>query len=294
MLMNMALAIWREWNRWEEYDYKKPLQEWYYSSLNEDSSRTTLTHAQRMLDLSVSIHNCGKGLKFKCHNTECNEQTGLPTERILRQYCAIRICRNAGCRKKRENKIKDKYEAKLNSFKDPRFLTLTLKDYHPLSRKPIDRLNYAWKRMSTLLRRSGYVKSYIKVIEMNQWEYVDSNLEYHYVYFWHIHVVYDGVYINADLLRSAWEQYTKDSFWINISRVKTNFSAGAYLRKYLQKLSYDDLDIEEYYKVYKMKLISSYNCDEEVETLLEYSILVIGFDIKCKNCGRMMYPIKEG
>lgn len=266
----------------------------YYSSLHEDSSGTTLTLAQRFLDIQTSIDNCGQGVKFKCNNPLCEEQTGRQQERIIRQYCGIRICKNKLCRKKREERIRTKYEAKLNNFDDPRFLTLTLKDYHPLSRKPIDRLNYAWKRMSLLLRQSGYVKSYIKVIEMNQHEYVTKDLDYKFVYFYHIHVIYDGVFINAGLLRSAWEQFTNDSKWINISRVKTNFSASAYLQKYLQKLSYDDLDIEEYYKVYKMKLISSWNCHEEVETLLEAYIIIDVFSLACRVCGSKMFPQKEG
>lgn len=266
----------------------------HYSSLKEDSSGITLSHLQRILDLQASIDTCGEFKDLTCPNIECREQTGEQQRLKVRRYCQIRICKHPRCRRKREDKLKAQFEAKLNSFRDPRFLTLTLKDYHSLTRVPLERLNYAWKRLSRLIRKAGYLKSYIKVIELNQHEYIDSNMEYHMVYFWHIHVVYDGIYIAADVLRAAWKQYTTDSNWIQIERVKRNFSAAAYLRKYLQKMSYDDIDIDEYYKVYKMKLVSSYNCGQEVETLLEYSILCLNIKTsKCPHCGTRMIPERE-
>lgn len=258
-----------------------------YCSLKEDSSGISLSHVQKIMDLENNISNCGKFLPFKCPNIECEEQ-GNHYRLNLRQYCMIRICSNPQCRSKRDRKIRDKYEPKLNSFNDPRFLTLTLKGYHPLNKQVLRRLNYGWKRMSLLLRRAGYLKAYVKVVELVNHEYVDATLTYHEVYFWHCHIVYDGTYIPAELLRSAWKRYTKDSHWLHVSRVKKNFSASAYIRKYLNKLSYDDMDVEEYYKVYKMKLISSYGCDSEIETILEIHILKVR--LRCPFCKTYLIP----
>lgn len=266
-----------------------------YRSLYEDSSGTdssnivlTRSFIDRYIRVSKALDLCGRGIQFNCPNSECRDNGVSPV--ILREYCMTRICNHPGCIRKREDRIKGKYEAKLNNFDDPRFLTLTLKGYHPLSRDPLDKLNYAWKRMSRLLRKNGYMKSYIKVIELVQHEYVDSSLVYHDVYFWHMHVVYDGIYIPASVLRAAWLGFTSDSNWVNVSRVKRNFSASAYLRKYLQKMAYDDIDLVEYIKVFKMKLISSYGCKEELLTLLEQYIEINRHAIECPFCGSYMFP----
>lgn len=257
----------------------------FYSSLHEESSG--ITHAQRLLDIRTNIDNCGCGILFKCPNSECTEQ-GNNYSRIFRQYCGHRICRNPGCIAKRQKTMQRKYDPKLNNFKDPRFITLTLKGYHTLTRTPHQRLNYAWKRLSLLLRKSGLVKRYLKVTELVPHEYVNAEGTYIDVYFWHLHIVYDGFYIPADVLRSSWEHFTGDSKWVNITRVKKNISASAYIRKYLTKLIIDDLEAEEYYKVYKMKLISHYNCQDELETVLELHILIRRS--VCPHCGSKLVP----
>lgn len=258
----------------------------HYSSLNEDSSGKY--KLLQLVEIQERIHNCGKGIPFRCNNPLCFEQRNEEYRRVIRQYCGIRICQNKECIEKRKQKIQKSYQAKLNSFKDPRFLTLTLKGYHPMKKEVLSRLNYAWKRLSVLLRKSGFIRSYIKVAEFTQHEWVDVHGEYHFTYFWHLHVLYDGVYIAAELLRTAWKQYTKDSTWIHITRVKKNFSASAYLTKYLNKLATDDLDIDEYMSVYKMKLISSWNCKEEMETILEFYILAT--QCRCPFCNTKLYP----
>lgn len=187
--------------------------------------------------------------------------------------------------------MKKKYDPKLNTFKDPRFLTLTLRGFHPLDRRVHERLNYAWKRMSLILRKNGYVKGYIKVTELVARPNMLVDGKEIPRYYWHLHIIYDGVYIPAEILRSFWKQYTKDSNWVHVSRVRKNFSASAYIRKYITKLVYDNMDLTEYIKVYKMKLISSYGCVDELETLIE--IEVTSIKLKCPICGYKLMPEKK-
>lgn len=257
----------------------------HYSSLHEDSSGKTLN--QRLQDIHDNLMACGDGKPLSCKNVECHEQ-GNNFKRIIRQYCGYRICRHPGCIGKRNTMMRRKYDPKLNNFEDARFLTLTLRGYHPLDKTTHARLNYAWKRISLLLRKAGFVKAYIKVTELVAHEYIDAELVYHDVYYWHLHVIYDGTYIPAVMLRSAWKQYTKDSNWVHVERVKKNISAGAYIRKYVSKLVYDDLDLNEYFKVFKMKLISHYGCKDEIESLLEEWILIVR--TVCPFCGGRLTP----
>lgn len=264
---------------------QKTLQK-HFSSLNKDSSGNP-TVKQLLNEMRERISNCGKTRAFRCINNECEEQQ-LTTIRIVPEYCGYRICPNRGCRSKRDIILQRRIEPKLNNFRDARFITLTLKDYHPLTREVHERLNYAWKRLSLLLRKAGHIKRYIKVTELTQHEYVDKDLNYRVVYFFHLHVVYDGTYIPFKLIQSSWERYTRTSKWVNISRVKKNISASAYLRKYLGKLVYDSIDVEEYFQVKKIKMLSSWNCGEEVETLLELDI--IKMKLVCANCGCRLMP----
>lgn len=269
-------------------NYKQEDLKEYFSSLYEESSGTTIY--QLIEDIKTKLRDCGQGRKFSCRNIECREQGNIH-ERIVRQYCGYRICGHPGCRAKRSSVLQRKIEPKLNSFKDPRFITLTLKGHHPLDRKPHDKLNYAWKRMSRLLRKSGVLKSYIKVTEIMhkpELDCITSDGKCPDLYFWHLHIVYDGVYIPFDILQKAWLRYTGDSNWVNITRVKKNISAAAYLRKYLDKVVYDKMDPEDYFKVFKIKFLSTYGCKPELETLLELSVLV--FRLECPYCGSRLLP----
>lgn len=258
----------------------------YYSSLYEESSGITLI--QLYEDIRTNIDKCGAGKNFSCTNALCGE-SGFNHKRIVREYCGHRICSNPGCIKKRDNILKRKLEPKLNNFSDPRFLTLTLKGHHTLKKEHHQRLNYAWKRLSKLLRDSGFLRRYIKVTELgSQHEGIDSKGVFHNCYNWHLHIVYDGTFISADVLRSAWKRYTKDSTWVHISRVKKNISASAYLRKYLGKLVHEDIDLDEYFDVYKTKFLSTWNCNKERETILELEIEAI--HLRCPNCNSRLMP----
>lgn len=280
---------------WHRNTFKKTPKD--YSSLIEESSRnsiqSTLDQVEkgifppgtRLARIHENIGLCGTARPWLCSDEGClpgQERTYLP------QYCGYRICKHPRCIAKRDRILMRKYEPKLNNFKDPRFITLTLKGYHPLDKVVHQELNYAWKRLSLVLRKSGFVKAYIKVTELIPHEYVDAHGEYQDVYFWHLHIVYDGVYIAADVLRSAWKHYTKGSMWVHIERVKKNISAMGYIRKYLSKLVYDTMTFDEYAKVFKMKLVSHWACKDELETSLEISILID--KAVCSFCGSSLIP----
>lgn len=265
-------------------NYKQENLRGYYTRLSKESSRKHFILAERLLALEDNLLNCGCRQKHECVNPLCEESTGENFSKNVPSYCMIRICNNPGCINRRKSILRRKYDAKIDSFSDPRFLTLTLKGHHPLKRYPLDKLNYAWKRLSVVLRKNGYLKSYIKVVEILK--------RPPSLYYWHVHVVYDGTYIAADVLRAYWSRFTGDSKWVHISRVAKNFSTSAYLRKYITKLAFDDLSIGEYFDIYKMKLISTYGCKKDILTAVEIDACIQALRCPLCNC-RLIIKVDE-
>lgn len=231
---------------------------------------------------------CTNATSFGCGNQGCHNH-GVVKE-VKPHTCGIAICEKIPCLKNRINKRRRKYIQLTKNYRTPKFLTLTLKGYHPLKidvKREMDRM---WKTFSQWCRRRGYWWSYMKTLEIEPHDYC-VGLEYKTVYFYHFHIIYDGKYVPVTWLSKEWLKITKDSYivWIQGLNPMNRKSRGRlvnYVTKYVSKSAYLELEVNEYlpwrktpmfmvWRMKKLKILYEYmnyprvkmyclGCDEEL------------------------------
>ena len=112
-------------------------------------------------------------------------------------------------------------------YKDIRFITLTLKPIQELS---VEKMNEVRDYFRKLIRRKNwkkYVTGGLYVIEVTK-----SAAGYHY----HFHILYRGSYYPYQELRSTWNDVTKGSYIVWVTRCKDLKHSFDYLLYYVSKV----------------------------------------------------------
>ena len=133
----------------------------------------------------------------------------------------------AACAKHWRNKLFKRYFKAVCTFKNPKFLTLTLKKTSDCMRMTA-RLKKLWEMKRYLFKRlklQGYkVERWVGVIEPPN----------------HIHLVIDSGYIPQCEISGIWNEVTGDSYIVDIREVNIQGDlrkVAAYLTKYISKAS---------------------------------------------------------
>lgn len=189
---------------------------------------------------------------------------------IFPSRCYIRICPT--CKMARRWRLTSKYSFYLNFLREPRFLSLTLKNPCKLTKSNKKIMDRAFQEFVRELRKRGYVISkYIKGIEFKK---VDE-----YLYRFHYHVIYDGSYIPQEELSKLWKKHSKGSFIVHIRRVYNKNHMCFYLTKYISKSMDMEIPLGIYASIRKMRFFNTYG----FKGLIKKKKKSI---IKCPRCGR--------
>jgi hypothetical protein len=157
----------------------------------------------------------------RCFILKCTGP-GCPTRRTVKARCGRRTCPE--CRARDYCRLRRKYGPALNAFKQPRLLTLTLRNTPNLTRETVKRLRNGmrqlWVRLGPRVRGGFYAI-----------EPINTGRGWHV----HVHVVVDSVYLpQAELVR-LWQEITGDSFIVDIRTAFSPQGALKYVLKYLTK-----------------------------------------------------------
>jgi len=123
------------------------------------------------------------------------------------------------------------FKRKIATYRQPRFLTLTTRyDKATLQGRTISELWELRKELFKRLAVLGYhIPRWIAVLESTTLGVFN-----------HIHIVYDGPYLDQAFLTEMWKDVTVDSFKVDIRYVdqQRSTSISWYLSKYLSKLAH--------------------------------------------------------
>jgi hypothetical protein len=160
-------------------------------------------------------------------------------------------------------------------MEQPRFMTLTLRGIHGLSKENKNRMDTACQELFRELREKGYKFSkYIKAMEIQK----KGNNRYRF----HYHIIYDGSYIPKQLLSDKWKKHSKGSFIVDIKKVYNSNHVVFYISKYIAKAVDYDISVRQYAKIRKMRFFNSYGF-KGIELKKERWAI-------CRHCGaRMKY-----
>lgn len=200
--------------------------------------------------LDEKLRLCGKRTYvWTCFN--CNYQMTITL------FCGIRVCRNPGCIAARERKTVEKYYEYVAGMMSPWFMTVTLRGHHELSFGPKSRLDKAFNSLVRYYKAqkdpSGRPiwRGYIKALELEPKE--DG-------FFYHLHIIYDGVKLSKSVLSKKWAEYTKDSMVVDVRPISSRDEAVAYVVKYCTKSVNLPISFMEYRRIRKMRFLSSHGC----------------------------------
>jgi len=174
---------------------------------------------------------CQNSYSFELECHECGTKIDLTVGcgKRFPQQCPI-------CSKKWKRKTFKKYYRAITQFKDPKFLTLTLR-YDKTKIEFVAKDRDIWSMRKELFRvlREQYhkpIKGWVATVEYPN----------------HIHLVIDSPYIDQDLISRTWQTITGDSFKVDIRQVKKyEFrKMASYLTKYISKATcWDDVDLDQ-------------------------------------------------
>ena len=155
--------------------------------------------------------------------------------RVASSRCGFRWC--PLCIKTRRYVITQAVSAWLKSKKRPKFLTLTLKHSESSLTEQIDNL---YKFFKTLRRRPWFKKRLYGGIWFFQVKKSESDELWHP----HLHIVFDGRYLDHDELKQYWREITHTSSIVDIRAIKCPAKAAKYVARYAAApCNLSDLDI---------------------------------------------------
>ena len=138
--------------------------------------------------------------------------------------CGVKVCPFA--QKKRSENQHRKIQLLMGAMKEPRFLTLTVKHAaeDPL-RETLAKLKGAWAKLRRRRAFGSRVRGGVSTLEI-QWHETNG---------WHphLHVIYDGEFIDQTELAALWLDVTGDSFIVDVRAVDSK--AVSEVSKYLAK-----------------------------------------------------------
>lgn len=209
----------------------------------------------------AALDSCGsRRIRIGCTEGDCSGRDRFAFEYRPAQTCGIAICECPACVSHRRALRLKKYRPFVCSFKNPYFLTLTLRGHYEPSKLYVDRLNRAWHMLTQRWRRSGLIEGYLKVLEVSEDEYFDACLNPVFVYTYHFHVVLDvSVCRMVDIteVRTFWKERF-DSPIMRIDKVRSPHQLVRYVADYVAKAVFFTVDIHTYLLLRKMKFFSSW------------------------------------
>ena len=186
-----------------------------------DIKETSLTSVLRQLGHNreaEKLEHCSKSV-FYLQCKKCG--TGV----VCLNNCKSKLCDN--CSHSRSICFVKKYSDFVNSFRKPRFITLTKKNVDIISCSVIKKLRNNFNALKRRLKRNGFsLKKGIEVLEITH-----KGKGFHV----HLHILYDGSYIPQSLLSDMWFAITKDSKIVDVRYVRNPNSSLRYISKYIVK-----------------------------------------------------------
>lgn len=161
------------------------------------------------------LEGCGKEVR----RIECAVCGYSHTQR---HYCHTRIC--PACVRKRARELREKYLEAIKGFKEPKLLTLTLKNSSDLERDK-ERIRSCFTKFRRRKSIASRLRGGLYAIESHP----DKEGQWHT----HIHAVVDFPYLPQDFLSRLWHDITGDSFIVDIRRAYSPERGLNYILKYL-------------------------------------------------------------
>lgn len=184
------------------------------------------------------LHGC-RSLSWFARNTE----TGLV--RVISNACRLRWC--PICSKARSSFLSVQVKDWLKSFKNPKFLTLTMKH----SKAPLE---HQIKWLYENFRRYRQKKHISRKIRGGIWFFQLKKSKTDDLWHPHLHCVIDSPYIPHKLLSDLWKQQTKSSSVVDIRAIRKPEKIAEYVARYCARpcnlSSYSDDEIIEIFTVF--------------------------------------------
>ncbi len=118
---------------------------------------------------------------------------------MVRVICGCKLC--AWCAGKRRWQTVQDLLPLVDTFKTPRFLTLTFPSLYELTKPELRWMNKCWRRFLAHPFIKGKIRAGVRAFEVTYNELTQT---------WHphFHVIYDGAYLPQDKLADLWEKIT--------------------------------------------------------------------------------------
>ncbi len=166
-----------------------------------------------------SFLTCGRGSWIERANSDVNRF------RLRTPYCHDRLC--MVCGNHRSHRIRDALVQRIGG-KPVSFITLTLCGRGEPLKELIDRLYRHFRALRLHPTWADKVRGGAAILEI---KHSAKAKRWHP----HLHIIADADYIDQGTLSDVWRGITKDSFIVDIRRVKNVEVAGSYVCKYASK-----------------------------------------------------------
>jgi hypothetical protein len=155
-------------------------------------------------NLKIALHNANTDSPIRhryIYSTFCNKELTKEGNKITGKYCGQRWC--VTCNRIRTAQLINAYLPEVQSIKEPRFLTLTLKNCTGDELRPrVQWMVKAWAKIQKKLARNKEVKGYRKLEVTHNQRFNDFHP--------HFHAIVDGK-ANAEYIISAWLNLCQDA-----------------------------------------------------------------------------------
>lgn len=220
-------------------------------------------------------------------------------EKKVLNSCMLRVCPK--CEKTRRMRYIKKYQNALLNFKRVNIITLTIKDYHPLSKEFKKRIEKQIRNLIKRLERINPNLQYIRVLEIKR---KSENLWYY-----HYHLLMDLCFLRQEKLSKMWQEISGSSvvwieilrddkgravgvFWNRLKKKEKIENASRYITKYLAKPiplkeenQEEGISLDEYarifYKAHFVETRIDFTCSD-VQNSSTDSWLI------CENCNQKL------
>lgn len=145
--------------------------------------------------------------------------------RLRGNYCHDRLC--TPCANERSARLRDALRATMANKKHT-FITLTLCGRNETLRELVDRLYRSFRYLRSSKLWQEHVTGGAAFLEI-KWS--DKAGRWHP----HLHIICESSYMDQGHLSDAWRSITRDSFIVDIRRVKDARIASSYVAKYASK-----------------------------------------------------------
>lgn len=161
-------------------------------------------------DLALRVGACGGWVVMEC--TDCGGRSRF------KYACGHKLC--GGCAGvRRWRKVQDLWPL-VQTFKNPRFLTLTFKSFHRLTRE-----RRVW--MAGCLRRFLKTKWVKEKIGGGVWAWETTYNQRLKMWHPHFHLLFDGAYLPHADVKALWREITGGAFIVDIRPIVSRAAAAA-------------------------------------------------------------------